>query len=264
MPRPLSKARQHKQLLSAVRDGDAAGVERLCSAAEPIGALIVDIVFKHPDALCAQIVNLVLPYINQRQRQDAFKYAVLCNQPLVFELVLPTVNPQHNFSEALRAAAREGVFDMVKRLLPISDQRVMDYIPLKEAAQNWQWPVVNFLIEHVNAGDLPQPVLKEIICGAAENKQVNLLCLALPFYSAKLDTHYIVNAASHGRTDIVDVLYPYSDMLYAPRMLQVYLEREQIAYEDYCYLLHYSDHLTHKKITQEVDALGQSSRARKM
>lgn len=264
MPRPLSKVNQRKQLLAAVRDGDLECVESLCSHAEPIGALIVDIVFKHPDALCARIVDLVLPYIDQRTRQNAFKYAVLCNQPLVFELVLPTVDPLHNFSEALRAAAREGVLDMVERLLPISDQSVMDYTPLKEAAQNSQWPVVNCLLEQVNVGVLPQPVLKEIICGAAEDEQVDLLCLALPFYSAKLGSHYIVNAASDGRTDIVDVLYPYSDMLYVPHMLQIYLDREEIAYEDYCYLLHYSDHLTHKKITQEVDALGQSSRARKM
>lgn len=264
MPRPVSKDRQQKQLLTAVRTADWDSVKNLSTYAKPIGAKIVESVFKHPDALCAKILSPLLPHLDPRDRHCAFKLAVAYKQKATFDALLPVVDPAHNFSEALRIAAYKGHLQMVKRLLPVSDQSALDHIILKDTATAYRWNVFDILVQQIKIADLPKPLVQEVIQSAASSGRFEVLAAFLPYKSYQLNPASVIVAAQDGRRDLVDVLYPHTDVSYLPQMLDVALQRHDIAHDDYLYVLHHKDHQTHKVITQEVSGLGQSQRGRKI
>lgn len=263
MPRPLSKVRQQKQLLTAVRQADLKGVESLCTYAEPIGSQIVDLALKHPPQVCREILTTVLPHINQRTRQHAFKHAATQGNLSAVELLLPLVDPAHNYSEALRGAVTENHVEMVARLLPLSDQSALNYAAICEAAKRYHWDMFHVLL-NFDPSALPKAAVEEIIHSCVADEQIDIMKMFLPMKSYELNPWYILAAAENGRKDIVDMLHAHTDLTYLPEMLQVSFDRHQISQEDYDYLVHYTDHQTHKIIAQQLSGLGQSSRTRKM
>lgn len=263
MPRPLSKVRQQKQLLNAVRQADLKGVESFCTYAEPVGSQVVGLALGQPHNVCLDILKMVLPHLNQRTRQHAFKHAAAQDNMSAVELLLPMVDPTHNFSEALRMAVTENHVGMVKRLLPISDQSALNYMAIGDAAKRYNWEVFRTLFQF-DPAVLPKTVVEEIVHASVADEQPDIMKIFLPMSVREINPWYILCAAENGRKDIVDILHSYTDLTYLPEMLQVSYERHQISQEDYDYLAHYSDYQTHKKIAQQVDQLGKTSLRRKI
>lgn len=265
MPRPLSKSRQHKELIAAIRLGDMEGVKRWCSYIRPIEVKAIECIVlgKSSHDLVASMLELVIPHLSGNAVQQAFTYTILTANMSAFERVLPHVT-QPNFNAALCSAARKGHLEMVERLLPFADVSYLQYEALKEALGRYFWPIVDVLLEQIDLSVVPNIVVQEVVHSAASSQNMDLLTRALPFNTQQLNAAYIVNAANNGRTDLVDVLYSHTDLSYVPTMLQVDLERGQISQENYDYLLYYPERQTHQKISGEIAAVGQPARNRKM
>lgn len=266
MPRPLSKSRQQKDLIAAIRNGDMEGVERWCSYAQPLGEKIVfDIMLaNHNESVSTKMLEWVAPHLGKMALQQGFKYACIKSNAAAYDLLLPLIDPKYNFSEALRIVSYNGIGEMVQRLLPISDPTAMGCVALKSAAEGGHWSVLEQLMSNVEESSLPQEVVEDIIRCAARAANVQFLKRLLPFNAEQLNGCYVVLAAEKGDREAVDLLYPHSDVFYIPSMLQVSLERNQISQENYNYVLYYTEHQTHQKIAQEVEQMGHTSPRRKM
>lgn len=266
MPRPLSKARQQKDLLAAIRDGDMENVERWCSYALPVDEKVVFGIMlgNHTESVATKMLEWVVPHLGKVALQQGFKYACIKSHGAAFELLLPLIDPKYNFSESLRLVSYNGIAEMVQRLLPISDPTAMGCVALKSAAEGGHWSVLDQLMSNVEETSLPQEVVEDIVRCAARAANVQFLRRLLPFNSQQLNGCYVVLAAEKGNREVVDLLYPHSDVFYIPSMLRVSLERNQISQENCNYLLHYNERQTHQKIVQEVEQMGHSAPRRKI
>lgn len=266
MPRPLSTARQQKDLLAAIREGDMENVERWCSYARSVDEKVMFAIMlgNHTESVSTKMLEWVVPHLGKIALQQGFKYACIKSYTAAFELLLPLIDPKYNFSESLRLVSYNGIAEMVQRLLPISDPTAMGCVALKSAAEGGHWSVLDQLMGNVEESSLPQEVVEDIVRCAARSANLQFLKRLLPFNSQQLNGCYVVLAAEKGNREVVDLLYPHCETFYLPSMLQASLERNQISQENYNYVLHYDEHKTHEKIAQEVEQMGHASLRRKI
>lgn len=124
MPRPLSKSRQQKELIAAIRLGDMEGVKHWCSYIRPIEVKAIECIVlgKSSPDLVASMLDVVVLHLSEDAVQRAFTYTILTANMSAFEHVLPHV-ASPNFNAALCSAARKGHLEMVERLLLIASCR---------------------------------------------------------------------------------------------------------------------------------------------
>lgn len=266
MPRPLSKSRQQKDLIAALRLGDLPGVERWCSYATPVGEKAVESIMlgKHSQDASTQMLAQIVPHLNKAHLQQAFIHATLMSNVSAFELLFPLIDPKYNGSGALRTACSTGNLDMAQRLLPVSNPADLNCAALREAATRNHWDIAILLMDAIGDTVLPQALVVDIIHCAALNSNKEILQRLLPLNSQELNGCYIVLAAEKGDRDVVDLLYPHSDIFYIPSMLQVAADRQQISSEMHDYVLHHGEHQTHKKIHQSIENQGHAPLRRKI
>ncbi|ENB4188296.1 ankyrin repeat domain-containing protein [Stenotrophomonas maltophilia] len=192
-----------RDLIGDIETADVVAITKIVCESADSARLAWEVVHDAINAKREAVIEALVPMLSSKDRVFALALAAEEGLLNVVRKLVPLTEPSAKDSMALVCAARAGRKDVVELLLPVSDALADHSAALYEASACGHADVVKLLIPHSDPYDKDSRALAQ----AAHGGHLRVVKLLLPVSSSIIcATQIFPAAAGHGATEVVKLM----------------------------------------------------------